>query len=114
MKKPSKYRSVKTEYNGVIYDSKKEAAYAKTIDFYLETGLIKNLLTQVKFEWWESHFLGTLKSIDFKRKYICDFVYFDVTSGQTMYVDVKGFRTAEFKKKKKIVEHLFNIKITEK
>ncbi len=111
--KKSKYRSVKTEYNGVIYHSKKEAAYAQVLNWMDKAGLINDLKRQVVFEWYEEH-QANMQRIIFKRKYICDFTYFCLTDWKTVYVDVKGHRTAEYLKKKKIVEHLFNIKITEK
>ena len=34
MYKPSKYRAKKTEYNGIIYDSRKEAKRAIELDFF--------------------------------------------------------------------------------
>ncbi len=108
----SKYRAVKTEYNGEIYDSKKEARYAATLDFMQKGKLIKDIKRQVVFAWTETH-SENLKLIVFKRKYIADFTYFDIELNETIIVDVKGFRTSEYKKKKKIVEAIFEIKITE-
>lgn len=37
---PTKMRAVRTEYNGVTYDSKREAAYAMKLDVEVAAGLI--------------------------------------------------------------------------
>ena len=113
MSKKSKYGAIKTEFKGVKYDSKKEAIYAQKLDKRLN--LFKNILhlkRQVKYAWIETHKLGD-QEISFKRSYIADFTYLDLDKGENMVIDVKGYKTAEYKKKKKIVEHLFGIKITE-
>ena len=114
VKKESKYKSKKTEYNGIIYDSKKEANRAKQLDFQFKNGLISEPKRQVKFNWIEKHFKDYVSNeIDFKRSYIADFVYFCHNRKIEIIEDVKGFKTVEYKKKKKIVEFIFKIKITE-
>jgi hypothetical protein len=116
MYKPSKYRAKKTEYNGIMYDSKREAKRAKELDFMQSNGIIKGLQRQVKFNWIETHQIGVNfeeKTISFKRSYIADFVYFDIDKKCDIVEDVKGFKTPEYKKKKKIVEKIFSIKIVE-
>ena len=114
MKQP-KYRAKKTEFNGIMYDSKKEASRAKTLEYFQEIKLISGLQRQVKFNWIETHQIGKdfKETINFKRSYIADFVYFDHEKKIEIVEDVKGFRTTEYLKKKKIVEKLFNIKINE-
>jgi hypothetical protein len=113
--KTSKYKAKKCVYNGVTYDSIKEGNYAKQLDLMLKNGLICNLERQVKYKWIETHEKNHFESetIEFKRSYIADFVYFDKEKQEVIVCDVKGFRTAEYKKKKKIVEKLFGFKITE-
>jgi hypothetical protein len=116
MYKPSKYRAKKTEYNGIMYHSRKEAKRAIELDFFQKNGIIKGLQRQVKFNWIETHQIGVNfeeKTISFKRSYIADFVYFDIEKKIEIVEDVKGFLTAEYKKKKKIVEKIFSIKIVE-
>lgn len=108
----SKYKAIRTTVNGITYDSKKEAEYGGKLDLLLRTGKIKDLNRQVRFCWSEIHFAND-EQIEFKRKYIADFVYHDIKLNKIFIVDVKGFKTAEYKKKKKIVEKLFGIKITE-
>ena len=116
MYKPSKYRAKRTEYNGIMYDSNKEAKRAKELDFMQSNGIITGLQRQVKFAWIETHQIGVNfeeETINFKRTYIADFVYFDIEKQCDVVEDVKGFKTPEYKKKKKIVEKIFSIKIVE-
>jgi hypothetical protein len=44
-------------------------------------------------------------------KYVCDFMVL-YKDGLIDFVDVKGFETAEFKMKKKLVESLYGVEIT--
>ena len=115
MYKPSKYRATPTEFNGIKYHSKKEAIRAKQLDFMLACGVISNLKRQVKYAWIEKHKVDIWSDLEisFKRSYIADFVYFDIEKKIEVVEDVKGFFTAEYKKKKKIVEKIFSIKIVE-
>lgn len=110
--KTHKYKATKTVIDGITFDSKKEADYSKKLALLLKAGKIKDLSRQVAFCWIEKHSHDG-KEIDFKRRYVADFVYYDVTLKKTIIVDVKGFKTTEYKKKKKIVEKIFEIKITE-
>ena len=114
MIKKSKYKAVKCAYNGITYDSIKESNHAKKLDLMLKSGLICNLERQVKYKWIETHTINFIgEEMQFKRSYIADFVYFDKEKQDVIVCDVKGFLTAEYKKKKKIVEKLFGFKITE-
>ena len=112
--KTSKYKAKKCVYNGVTYDSIKEGNYAKQLDLLLKASKICNLERQVKYKWIETHTINfTGNEIQFKRSYIADFVYYDIEKQEVIVCDVKGFRTSEYLKKKKIVEKIFDIKITE-
>jgi hypothetical protein len=99
MRGKNKYGAIKTEYAGVIYDSKAEANRAMELDILEKKGLVKNIQRQVKFP------------ITIKGKkvftYIADFVY-DSPSGKVVE-DVKGVRTAMFNLKKKCVEAEYDI-----
>lgn len=103
----SKYNNVKTEYNGVKYDSKKEAFYAQKLDIlsravYQDKRVIK-YERQVPFQ------------IEIAGKKICKYLLdFLVTYiDRVEYVDVKGMRTPIYKLKKKLVEAQFGILIKE-
>lgn len=45
----NKYRARKTEYNGIIYDSKAEAALAQEIDILIRAGEVKSVERQQSF-----------------------------------------------------------------
>lgn len=45
--------------------------------------------------------------------YYADFVYFDLAEGCEIVRDAKGFRTKEYRLKKKMVEAYYSIKILE-
>ena len=49
-KRRSKYNAVPTTYNGVVYASKKEAAFAQELDLKLKAGEVDYILRQVPFD----------------------------------------------------------------
>lgn len=100
----NKYRNKKTEYNGVMYDSKKEALYAYHLTMRQRAHDIKS---------WERQIAIPL-IVNGKKicKYVADFrvVYNDDTEE---YIEVKGFETAVYKLKKKLLEALYpDVKLT--
>ena len=98
-KKKKKINSVKTEYNGVLYDSKVESRFAELLD----TLNIK-FTPHVKYQ--------VIPKIAMKNgstsrasHYIADFVLEDGT-----VIDIKGFMvTAEFKLKTKLMKLIHDI-----
>lgn len=110
--KKSKYKNKKTVYNGILYDSKREAEYACKLDCMLKKGLVKEIKRQVVFP-YEIKYIAGDKSFSKKGKYIADFVVTFV-NGQTDVIDVKGYKTAKYKRDVKIMKKLFNIDIVEK
>lgn len=103
--KKSKYGSSKTEVNGIVFDSKKEANRYKELLLLMKAGTIELLELQVTYELNE----GGSHSI----KYVADFVYVDGKSGQKIVEDAKGFRTREYIKKRKLMFKVHGIKIHE-
>ena len=103
--KKHKYGATKSEVNGIVFDSKKEANRYKELLLLLKAGAIGILQLQVPYELNEggSHSL----------KYIADFVYVDAMTGQTIVEDAKGYRTKEYLKKKRLMKKVHNIKIKE-
>lgn len=99
----NKYNAQKTEYNGVIYDSKAEARRAQELDILLASGYISDLKRQEKLDF----FVNNKKMFT----YIPDFTYFDNTKQIHVYEDVKGVQTPVFRIKKKCIEAYYNIKI---
>ena len=115
MVKKSKYRAVKTVIDGITFDSKKEAKVYGVLKMRERAGEISHLKLQVPYRWDEICCIDINDTREpfmrFNRKYIADFVF--IEKNEVKVIDVKGFRTAEYKKKKKIVEKLYNISIIE-
>lgn len=95
----TKYNAVKTEVDGIVFDSKKEAERYKELSFLQKTGEIKRLILQPKFVLQEGF------SVDGKRyreiSYVADFMYVD-KDGTRVVEDTKGFRTDVYAIKKKL------------
>lgn len=96
----SKYKNVKTELDGVTYDSKKEARRAAELNLMLKSGEISTLARQVRFR--------LAKGIE----YVADFVYV-TKNGERVIEDVKGIRTDVYKLKKKFMKEIYGIEILE-
>lgn len=104
----SKYGNLKTEYNGYVYMSKKEANYAQELDYLMKAKGADRVLSferQVPFQ-----VILNGKKIC---KYLADFKVF-YADGHEEIIDVKGVRTNIYTLKKKLVEAQFGIKIIEK
>jgi len=99
IRRQSKYRSKSTEYNGVVYHSKKEAAYARDLDLRMKAGEIKK---------WERQVRVPLKvyGVHICNYYIDFVVYYP--SGEVEYVEVKGFETPLWRLKWKLFEVIYS------
>lgn len=95
-----KFNAVRTDVDGVKFSSKREAAYYQQLRVAVKSGELLFFLRQVPF-----HLTGGVR-------YCCDFVEF-WKSGEVRFVDTKGFRTPMYKIKRKQVEALYPIQITE-
>ena len=95
-----KYHAQRTEVDGIKFASKKEARYFGQLRLAQKSGDLLFFLRQVPF-----HLPGG-------GRYVCDFMEF-WKSGEVRVVDVKGFSTATYKAKRKIVEALYPITILE-
>ena len=93
-----KYMARPTEVDGIRFASKKESEHYQKLKLAQKSGEIVFFLRQVPF-----HLPGGVK-------YICDFLEF-WKDGSVIVRDVKGYKTAEYKAKKKIVEALYPVKI---
>lgn len=96
-----KYGNETKQYNGITYDSKAEARYARDLDLLKKAGEIK--------EWEGQHRL----SLDVNGYHICNYIVdFKVTNkdGEIELHEVKGFRTAVFNLKWKLTEALYSDK----
>lgn len=103
--KMSKYHNVKTIIEGIKFDSKKEAARYKELCLLFRAGEIKDLECQPKYP---------IKINGQKIcSYIADFRYRNKGKGEWIIEDVKGFKTAIYRLKKKLVFALYGVEVNE-
>lgn len=122
-KRKSKYHAQKESVDGVTFDSKKEAEWYVRFSMMEKSGLISNLRRQVPYELIPvqreaPHTTKTGKLMQGKVleracTYIADFVYHDEETGKEVVVDCKGFRTKEYRIKRKLMLYRYGIAITE-
>ena len=96
----TKYRAVKTEVDGIIFDSKKEAARYKELILLEKSGVISHLELQPRYDC-----VVNGKKIC---SYRADFRYFN--DQNSVVEDVKSSYTAKnstYRLKKKLVEALY-------
>lgn len=103
-KRPNKYGAVKTTVDGTKFDSKREANRYLALKARESAKEIRDLKTQVKYP----VFIKEKKICD----YIADFTYFS-GDGDLIVEDCKGFKTAMYRLKKKLVEASYGIRILE-
>ena len=99
----TKYRAIKTEVDGVVFDSKKEAWRYQQLKLMEKAGAIKNLKLQPVFP-------IEIRGVKIC-KYKADFDY--EQSGERIVEDVKGFKTPVYRLKKKLTEAIYEIRIKE-
>lgn len=124
----SKYRNRKVEYGGIIFDSKKEFNRYKELKRMEQAGLISNLRRQVKYilipeQRAESPGVFSKgphkgqekpgKLLEKECAYIADFVYYDPQVQADVVEDTKGFRTKEYRIKRKLMLQVHGICIRE-
>lgn len=95
-----KFNAVRTEVDGVKFASKKEAKYYEGLLLAQRAGDLLFFLRQAPF-----HLPGGVR-------YVIDFMEF-WRNGDVRFVDVKGFKTASYKAKRRMVEATYPIKILE-
>lgn len=108
--KESKYHNKKVTFDGITFDSIKEKNYYIKLKMMQNFGKISELKLQVPFV-----LIETFKLEDKtyrKTSYIADFTYKD-ENGKYHVVDTKGFRTPEYKLKKKLMAWKYGIEIEE-
>lgn len=101
----SKYRAQPVEIDGIRFASKAEGRRYEQLKLLREAGEIKDLQLQPAFP------------VQVNERDICsykaDFLYYDKRTNRLIIEDVKGVRTPVYKLKKKLVEALYGIEITE-
>ena len=105
--KKSKYSSAKTDIDGIRFDSKKEAEFYAELKLREKAGKITHLRLQPRYLLQETfrHEGKQYREIE----YVADFEY--IENGETMVVDVKGFKTAVYMIKKKLFLYKYGDKV---
>lgn len=109
--KTTKYRSVKTEVDGITFHSKKEANYYGKLKLLKRAGEVINIDLQPPYEFLICYINpATGQKSYHDGKYIADFrvTYKD---GSVEIIDVKGFSTDVFRRKQRIMKEIFGIEI---
>lgn len=104
-RKRSKYNANKKVVDDILFDSEKEAARYGELKMLRKAGEIGLIELQVEFE--------LNKGGEFSYKYVADFVYLIMETGEKVFEDCKGFRTVEYKKKRRLMFKIYGIKILE-
>lgn len=118
-----KYGNSKVEYDGIVFDSKKEYKRYMQLKMLEQGGLITDLQRQVKYvlipAQREPDTIGPKggvkkgKTIEHEIAYYADFTYTDVETGQTIVEDTKGIKTKEYVLKRKMMLYFHGVRIRE-
>lgn len=98
-KSGNKYHSKSTEYNGIVYHSKLEAAYAQELDLRIKAKDIKSWERQTKLDL-------RVNDIHITNYYI-DFVIHHNDDSRE-FVEIKGFVTSTWRLKWSLFEAVFD------
>ena len=107
--KPSKYKNIKTEVDGILFDSKKEANRYAELKLLQRAKQISDLRLQICFEIIPQQVICGKKHRAIK--YIADFTYLE--NGITICEDSKGFRTDAYMLKKRLMKQIHGIDVRE-
>lgn len=110
--KANKYNAEKTVYNGIEFDSKREANRYAELLILERSGQITGLNRQIRYELIPLQKDESGKCLERAVSYIADFVYKDI-DGQTVVEDTKGMRTKEYVIKRKLMLYIHGIRIKE-
>lgn len=95
-----KYGAKKTEVDGITFDSKSEAKRYQELKLLERGGAIKNLSLQPRFLLQEGFVNIHTGKKERAIEYVADFQYDE--NGITIVEDVKGFKTSDYKIKRKL------------
>ena len=120
----NKYYAKKTMFNGIEFDSRKEARRYSELLLLQRAGAIRDLELQKKFvlipaqyETYERYGKKGQRLQDGQRlvekecAYIADFVY--IEDGKTIVEDTKGIKTKDYIIKRKLMLYVHGIRIKE-
>jgi hypothetical protein len=106
----NKYKNKKITIDGEVFDSRKEYARYRELALLQRAGQISDLQRQVKYELIPQQRING-KVVERACSYIADFVY--VENKKTVVEDTKGFRTPDYKIKRKLMLYIHGIQIQE-
>ncbi|MGD9714830.1 MAG: DUF1064 domain-containing protein [Thermomicrobiales bacterium] len=104
MKKPSKYKAVRTTLDGITFASKREAERYATLKLLEKAGDITKLELQPRYP--------LVVNDQLVGNYVADFRYRD-EQGNTVVEDAKGVKTPVYKLKKKLMKAIYGIEVRE-
>lgn len=131
-KQVNKLRNKKVMVSGILFDSKREASRYLELLMLERSGKISNLELQKEYELIPAKYEAFprygkkgqrlkdgMRCVEKSLKYKADFVYIDNESGQKVVEDSKGYRDpksatyAKFVIKRKLMLHIYGIKVRE-
>ena len=123
----NKYHNEKVVYDGIEFDSKREAKRYQQLKLMEKAGVICDLKMQVKRELIPAQYING-KCVERAVTYTSDFEYYvlkplrqktvmaepdAMAIGQHIVEDAKGMRTDVYRLKKKLMLYKYGIRITE-
>jgi hypothetical protein len=102
--KRTKYNATKTMVDGLLFDSKREAAYYSELKIREKAGEVTGVEMQRPFALLGTN--GTLMAT-----FRADFCFWDNTADRFRCIDVKGFDTPVGKLKRKMMKGLLGIDV---
>jgi len=105
----NKYGAIKTQVNGITFDSKAEASRYGELLLLGKAGHIAGLTLQVPFILAPAVILNGRKKPALK--YVADFVYTDTKLGQIVVEDVKGVMTPLFRAKQHLMKSVHGVDV---
>ena len=106
----AKYHNQKMNVDGIEFDSKKEARRWCELRLLEKAGAIKDLKRQVKFVLIPTQKINGIVA-ERECAYVADFVYSE--GNNTIIEDTKGFKTPDYKIKRKLMLWVHGISIKE-
>ena len=102
--KKSKYGNVKTEFEGLKFDSKKEAAYYSKLALLQKSGIIVSIYPQPVFILQDSYVKDgkKIRAINYRADFMVEY-----KDGHTEVVDVKGYKNKVYELKKKMFHYKY-------
>lgn len=110
MKRKNKYNAKKVTVDGIQFDSQDESNFYLHLKELKKLGKIKDFELQPEYE-LQPRFTNPKGKKILPIKYKADFLIFH-NDGTQKVVDVKGFKTADFKLKKKMFEYKYDQSLT--